>query len=54
MMLARTCPHLGGLPEKNTFECKRCTIVFTEVDTGEGPVPERAIALHEEAYHSLQ
>jgi C4-type Zn-finger protein len=54
MMLARTCAHLGGLLEMITFECKRCSIVFTEVDTGEGPVPERVIALHDEPYHTLQ
>jgi hypothetical protein len=54
MMLAQPWQRLYGLPEMNTFECKRCSIVFTEVDTGEGPVPERVIALHEETYHTLQ
>lgn len=54
MMLAQPWQRLCGLPEINTFECKRCSIVFTELDTGEGPVPERVIALHEETYHTLQ
>src|SRR6266540_1580437 len=35
MILAKTWPRLGGLPQLNTFECKDCSIVFTEVVTGE-------------------
>ena len=54
MNLARSWPRLGGLPEVHTFECKRCSIVFTEVVTGESPVPERASALYGEFYHALQ
>jgi len=54
MALARTWPRLGGLPEMGTFGCKRCSIVFTEVVTGEGSAPERASALHDEPYHALQ
>ena len=54
MVLARSWPRLGGLPEMKTFECKRCSIVFTEVVTGEGSAPERVSVLHDEAYHALQ
>jgi hypothetical protein len=54
MLLARTWPRVGGLPEMLSFECKRCRIVFTEVVTGDGSAPERASALHDEAYHALQ
>jgi hypothetical protein len=52
-MLAKTWPRLGGLPELKTFECEGCSIVFTEVATGEAPIQERVIALHQEPYHQL-
>jgi transposase-like protein len=54
MNLVRTWPRLGGLPELNSFECKRCSIAFTEVVTGEAAAPERVSALHNEDYHALQ
>lgn len=50
MKLARTWPRLGSLPELNTFQCKGCGIVFTEVSGGD-PLPERVTALHEQLYH---
>jgi hypothetical protein len=40
----------GGLPTLNMFECQRCGFVFTEADTGEAPIVERATALHLEEY----
>ena len=54
MVLARTWRRVGGLPDTMSFECTRCRIVFTEVVTGVGSAPERASALHDEAYHALQ
>jgi len=53
MALARTGPRPGTLPEINTYECRRCSIVFTEVVTGAGSVPERVSALHSESYQAL-
>ena len=54
MALARTWPRLGGLPEMHTFQCEPCNVVFTEVATGSGAVPERVSALHEEVYAAMQ
>jgi hypothetical protein len=54
MMRARTWPGLGGLPEMHTYQCKPCSVVFTEVATNNGAVPERASALHEQNCHGLQ
>ena len=53
MEVARTKPRFGGQPEMNTYECQRCNIVFTEVVTGAGSMPERASALHGESYQAL-
>ena len=53
MALARTEPSLGTLPEVNTYECRRCSIVFTEVVTGTGSAPERVSVLHSETYEAL-
>ena len=52
-VLARTWPRVGGLAEMQTFECKRCSIVFTELANGKGSAPERAGALHDEVYNAL-
>jgi transposase-like protein len=54
MILARTGPRLGGVSRLDTFECKACSVVFTEVVTGHAPIPERVIALHQEPYRGLQ
>jgi hypothetical protein len=54
MMLARTWSRLGGLPEMHTYQCKSCNVVFTEVATGNGVMPERASALHHETYAAMQ
>lgn len=54
MMLARTWPRLGGLPELHTYQCQPCNVVFTEVATGNGAMPERASALHYETYVAMQ
>jgi hypothetical protein len=48
---AGQCPD--GPLEINTFECRRCSIIFTEVVTGAGAAPERVSALHGEAFHAL-
>jgi hypothetical protein len=53
MELARTGPRLDALPEINTYECRRCRIVFTELVTEAGSVPERVSALHSETYQAL-
>jgi hypothetical protein len=29
MRLARSVPHLGGLPELRTYDCKACGVCFT-------------------------
>jgi len=52
MVLARIWPRVGGLAEMQTFECKRCSIVFTEL-AGEDSAPERVGALHAEVYNVL-
>jgi hypothetical protein len=49
MILAKTGPSSGGLSRLDIFECKACSVVFAEVVTGEAPIPERVIALHQEA-----
>ena len=54
MVLARTWPRVGGLPELRTFQCSSCNFVFTEVATGEGALAERACVLRDEACHRLQ
>ena len=53
MVSARAQPRFGEHPEMNTYECQRCSIVFTEVVTGAGSAPERASALHGETYQAL-
>ena len=53
IVLARAWPRVGGLAEMQTFECKRCSIVFTELANGEGSAPERVGALHDEIYNAL-
>ena len=54
MGLARMRPRAGALPERQTFQCKNCSFVFTEVATGEGALPERVRVLLDEACHTLQ
>jgi hypothetical protein len=54
MALARTWPRVGGLPEMHTFQCQPCNVVFTEVVTGAGAIPERVTVLHREEFHALQ
>ena len=54
MVLARTWPRVGGLPEIHTFQCEPCNVVFTEVVTGAGSAPERASALQYEVYSAMQ
>ena len=54
MELTQTRFGLGGLPERSTFECRRCSIVFTEIVTGESSIPERVSALHYDTYNALQ
>lgn len=54
MVLARTWPRVGGLAEMHTFQCVPCNVVFTEVATGIGPIPERVNELHREEFHALQ
>jgi len=53
MVLERTWLRVGGLAEMQTFECKRCSIVFTELANGEGSAPERVGGLHDEVYNAL-
>jgi hypothetical protein len=53
MVLARIWPRAGGLAEMQTFECKRCSIVFTELANGEGSARERVGALDAEVYNVL-
>jgi hypothetical protein len=45
MALARTWPRVGGLLEMQTFQCKDCNVVFTEVVTGAAPIQERVTVL---------
>jgi hypothetical protein len=54
MILSRTWPRDGGLSEMKAFECKRCSIVFTEMVTGDSSIPERLSVLHFETYSALQ
>jgi hypothetical protein len=53
MASARTQPRFGERPEMNTYECQRCSIVFTEAVTGAASAPERASVLHGETYQAL-
>ena len=53
MVLARAGVRRSTLPEINTYECRRCRIVFTEVATGTGSEPERVSALYGETYQAL-
>ena len=50
MNLTRTKPRGLGLPDRHTYECKRCNVVFTEIATGEAPIPERVSALNLEYF----
>jgi hypothetical protein len=54
MELTRTWRSVGGLPQRSTFECNRCNIIFTEIVTGVSSIPERVSALHHDAYNALQ
>ena len=54
MALARTWPRVGGLPEMHTFQCQPCNVLFTEIATGGGAIPERVTVLHREEFHALQ
>jgi hypothetical protein len=54
MELTQTWLGLGALPKRSTFECRRCSIVFTEIVTGESSIPERVSALHHDTYNALQ
>lgn len=54
MILSRTWPRVGGLSEMRAFECKRCSIVFTEMVNGDSSIPERLSVLHYETYSALQ
>ena len=52
MVLARTWPRVGGLAEMHTYQCQPCNVVFTEIVTGAGAIPERMTVLHCEEFHS--
>ena len=54
MVLARTWPRVGGPAEMHTYQCQPCNVVFTEVVTGAGAIPERVSVLHREEFHALQ
>jgi hypothetical protein len=54
MVLVRTWPRVGGLAEMHTYQCQPCNVVFTEVVTGAGAIPERVTVLHREEFHALQ
>ena len=54
MVLAGTWPRVGELPERHTFLCERCDVVFTEVATGGGAGRERAIDLQYEVHPVVQ
>jgi predicted nucleic acid-binding Zn ribbon protein len=47
-MTPRRSPPRRGLLPIHSYACERCGIVFTELATGAGATPERAIALHYE------
>jgi hypothetical protein len=45
MRLARTVPRLGGLPELRTYECRACSVTFTEaVEAGHDAEAQRAVS----------
>ena len=54
MALMRTWPRVGDLAEMHTYQCLPCNVVFTEVVTGAGAIPERVTMLHREEFNALQ
>ena len=53
MTTVRSAEAAGGA-HKNHYECKRCIVVYTELDRNGEPAPDRARKLDREPVHTLQ
>ena len=49
MVLVSALSRLGGALELHSYACKSCDTEFTELDTGDAPLPERVCVLNFEA-----
>ncbi len=49
MVLVAALSRPAGMPERHTYACKACDVKFTELDTGDGPLPDRVCVLNFEA-----
>lgn len=49
MTLVNALPRPGGTPVLHSYTCKSCDVEFTELDTGDAPLPERVCVLNFEA-----
>lgn len=53
MTHVRTTPTASGGARKHHYECKRCIVLYTELDRSGEPMPERARKLDRERIHTL-
>lgn len=51
MVLVSTSARLHCAPQLYSYACKSCDVKFTELDTGDEPLPERVCVLNFEAGH---
>jgi transposase-like protein len=54
MTFVQATPGAGGGPAKHRFECKRCIIVYTELERSGERAPERVRKLNGEPIRTLQ
>lgn len=54
MTYVRTTPGAGGDRRHHHYECKRCIVVYTELDHGGELAAERARKLNKEPIRTLQ
>jgi hypothetical protein len=49
LKFVRVVPRSVDIPERRTYECAACRVVFTEEATDPAPAPERVCSLNYEA-----
>ena len=54
MTYVQAMPAAGGGARKRRYECKRCIVVYTELDRDGDDTPDRARNLDREPVHTLQ
>ena len=54
MSFVQATPGANGSPVKHRYECKRCIIVYTEVERNGERTPERVRKLNDEPIRTLQ